>query len=289
LYLLIGNICDRELKVHFLDVGQGDAILIEMPSGELVLIDGGQGMEVLEELGEVLKPWERKIDVVVLTHPHMDHMGGLYEVLDRYDVGELWLYLIGYKTQTFYTFLNKVNSDIFTGRIRLVYKDFCVTFRNIRLCSYHPNEISTYDTIAEFIDDLWGNNGNNNQKIINTGTELNNGSIVLLLSYGNFDILLTGDAEIEVENEISIGLSQKRPIEVLKAGHHCSKTASSEKLLRSIQPTIAICSCGEDNSFGHPHQETLDRFESLGIEYLRTDLDGRISVKSDGSDWWVVE
>lgn len=286
--IFISDLFDHDIRVHFLDVGQGDSILIEFPDGGLMLVDGGEGVEILSELGEILKPWERRIDILVLTHPHLDHLGGLIKIWDRFEVGELWLNPIGYITSEFLTLYTKIVSDIYNPRIRFVYRDSCVGYSGSSLCILNPKKISDIKSVADLGNFLKGENLDYPINTVKNGKDVNNSSIILLLSYGNFDILLTGDAESEVEDEIIIGLDKKYKIEVLKAGHHCSKTASSEKLLSTLRPEIAICSCGVDNRFGHPHLETLDRFEKYEIPYLRTDEEGRISIESDGNEWWIL-
>ncbi len=188
-----------ELRVWVLDVGQGDSILIKTPTGENILVDGGEGNDVVIELGEVLAPWDRRIDLMVLTHPHLDHVGGLIEVLERYEVKEVWLNPIGYSTPEFHEFVLKIHSDI--SRIKIVFpiKALCYGDKNFSLCTLYPVTKNRYNDIVDFKTEVFDEISEGGTKLRFSGKEVNNSSIVLLLSYGNFDVLLTGDAETDSE------------------------------------------------------------------------------------------
>ncbi|MBT5016877.1 MBL fold metallo-hydrolase [Candidatus Peregrinibacteria bacterium] len=242
-----------ELWVDFLDVGQGDAILVTVPSGEQVLIDGGPEQIVLEELAEVMPFLDRKIEVLVLTHPHADHVMGLVPVLQRYEVGAVLLTGAAYENPVY---------DAFLAEIRL---------QNIPLWIAQSEADFRFGEV--FFDVLYPFESVLGQEFKN----INNSSIVLRVSWEDFDVVLTGDAEHEVEKELLVtGVDLKA--EVLKAGHHGSRTATGAGFLAAVSPETVVIQCGADNQFAHPHKETLARLESLNIQVLRNDLEGRIRI-----------
>ncbi|MED4554193.1 MBL fold metallo-hydrolase [Lysinibacillus capsici] len=246
----------HEMQVHFIDVGQGDSILIESPSGKTMLIDGGvkgagqQIVSYLKELGI------NKLDIVVATHPDADHIGGLIPVLDNmtiekfYDSGKV------HTSQTFEEMLTRIDE------------------KNI---PYHVPKIG--DDI-EFDKDV-------NVKVLNANdqaTDNNDASIVLKMTYGNVSFLLTGDAGVALEKEM---LQYDVKATVLKAGHHGSNTSSSEEFIQAVKPEVTILSYGEDNKYGHPHAEIVDRLQAIGSKiYATADL-GTITVSTDGVNYTV--
>ena len=248
----------ERLRVSFLDVGQGDAILIQTPEGHNVLIDGGPGSKVLEELSDTLPFLHRKIDFMILTHPHSDHIEGLVEALKRYEVGAVLLTLVNYNNYYYEEFLKDLAEGDFEIFIAKASEDF-------RIGSVYFDVLYPFEPIASRDID-----------------NLNNSSIVLRISHLGTDgvwqsFLLSGDCEKECEEEIlAEGFYLKS--DVYKAGHHGSKTASSYDFVQAIYPDIAVVQCGEKNKFGHPHAETLRTFKRLDVEQVfRNDLDGRIS------------
>ena len=269
---------ERALQVHVFDVGQGDSILIITPDKDTILVDGGPGDYALRRLGEVLPSWVRSVDIVVLTHPHADHVNGLLDVLDRYDVKEVWVNSVEYGYPGYAVFNEMVMEDgpivKEVGSEELVLQSGGAVIR----------ELNKEDTRS-------GSRSSGKGGSHGSGGDLNinNESVVLLIEYGEFKMLLTGDAEHEQEREILLSRyrSMIRGIDVLKAGHHCSKTASSEEFLATVKPKAAICSCGVDNSFGHPHSETLQIFDEMDVFVYRTDQSGTISIYSNGVHWWV--
>jgi|APSaa5957512622_1039677.scaffolds.fasta_scaffold17355_3 competence protein ComEC len=249
---------DELLQVHFLDVGQGDSIYIRTPDEVDILIDGGPDKNVLSELGKVMPFWDREIDVMILTHPHSDHVSGLVEVLRRFDVKQIYYTGVLHTAPDYLAWLDEIKKQGLDLKI--------------------VNEKFTLDLGEEIdLDFLWPLEDFTNKKVDN----LNNTSIVNLLRYKDTQMLFTGDAEIEVEEallEEEIDLAA----DLLKAGHHGSTTASSEEFLASVKPETVVIQCGQDNSFGHPHLRIIKRLQRLGIEIFRTDNDGMISVYSDG-------
>lgn len=228
--------------VVFLNVGQGDAILIQEDSFQ-ILVDGGPDDAVLYELSKYMPIYDRNIEVVVLTHAHDDHLKGLLMVLENYNVDSLW-YSPSCTNNPSYKFL----LEKYAQKLVKVDTSTKLEYENISMSVIYPVEGKCEKNI-------------------------NNESVILDVKVGQKRILLTGDAEKEVEEKIYENIGD---IDILKAGHHCSRTASSEMFLKSINPEIAVCSAGEENKFGHPHNETLEMFKKLNVQYLITYEQGNI-------------
>lgn len=255
----------ERLRVSFLDVGQGDAILIQTPEGHNILIDGGPGSKVLEELSDTLPFLHRKIDFMILTHPHSDHIEGLVEVLKRYEVGSVLLTLVNYNNYYYEEFLRDLDETLSASAEGDFEIFIAKASEDFRIGSVYFDVLYPFESIASRDID-----------------NLNNSSIVLRVSHLGTDgvwqsFLLSGDCEEECEEEIiAEGFYLKS--DVYKAGHHGSKTASSYDFVQAIYPDIAVIQCGEKNKFGHPHAGVLRTFKRLDVEQvLRNDLDGRIT------------
>lgn len=248
---------DERLEVDFLDIGQGDAALIQTPHGKTILIDGGPtDKSILRRLGEELPFWQKKIDMVILSHPHDDHYGGLAAVFRRYEVAAFMA--TDYPAhQASYEELLGLVADEKSLVLRPWSKDFEIDGVNFDF-------IFPAQSMSE--------------KKLDTA---NNASIVFKLSFGQMDFLFTGDAEQPAEQQV---LADKTGLqaEVLKLGHHGSDTSSSEALLNAVKPLYAVASVGKDNSYGHPTLLIVKRLERLGIKLFRTDQEGTISFLSDG-------
>ena len=246
------------LQLHILDIGQGDAILITTPEQHHILIDGGPGRSVLTELSAKLPQLFREIDLLVLTHPHLDHMEGLIPVLQRFQVHQILMSAPHYDSLVYEAFLKEIQDY----PIHLARADQDFQLGSVTLDVLYPFE------------SLLG------QEIEN----INNASPVIHLTQGEHSILLTGDAEQEVEAEL---LSQGIPLQadILKAGHHGSRTSSTLPFLEAVNPEVILISSGEGNSFGHPHPETLEKAEDLDLQVHRTDLDGSVSFIFAPQDW----
>ena len=240
-------------EMHMLDVGQGDAILLRTETGENILIDGGPGSSVLEELGEVLSPFDRKLDLVILTHPHEDHVAGLVPVLERFEVGEVVLSAPEYNNQAYEALLEEIKrQDI---PYSFADDDYDFAFGDLELDVLFPFEPFTGDGMDN----------------------VNNASPVIKATWGEVDVLLTGDVEMEVEAALLVaGLDIEA--DILKAGHHGSKSSSTEAFLEAVSAGMILISCGVGNDYGHPHAETLEKAGDLDMEVHRTDLEGRLSV-----------
>lgn len=236
-----------DLRIDFLDVGQGDAILLTLPGGQQLLVDGGpSGIELARQLSAAMPHWDRTIDYVLVSHPQEDHIGGLPELFDRY--GVTTLYGSGHEnnTRTFAALVARGDAaTVLTAGERLRFGDVV-------------------------IDVLWPPAGAN-------GDDLNNVSVVLRVTYGDVVVLLPGDIEREAQRELLA--TGGAPATVLKVPHHGSKT-SDPAFFAAVNPSLAVIQAGADNRFGHPHAETLDAL--TGTRLYRTDLQGRVTVTTDG-------
>lgn len=261
LIVAINTLKENVLKVVFFDVGQGDAIFIEAPNGNQMLIDGGRDAQILRRLGTVMPFYDRFIDVVLATHPDADHIGGLALVLSRYNVG---LYLEpGSKADTAsYLELKKLISEKEIKTI-LARRGMKVNF----------GDGAVFDILFPDRDV--------------TFLETNTSSIVGRLSYGTIDFMLTGDSPKSIENYLVSIDGGRLESEVLKAGHHGSRTSSEESFVRKVSPQFAIISAGLDNRYGHPHEEVISLFKKLDIETLGTATLGSITFTSDGASLWL--
>ncbi|MFT9817924.1 MBL fold metallo-hydrolase [Lysinibacillus sp. NPDC056185] len=246
----------HEMRVHFIDVGQGDSIFIESPNGKTMLVDGGvkgAGQKVVSYLKEL---GVNKLDIVVATHPDADHIGGLIPVLNSIDIGQFYDSGKVHTSQTFEEMLTLIDT------------------KNIPY-----NVPKTGDSIA-FDDDI-------NVKVLNANenaTDNNDASIVLKLAYGNVSFLLTADAGVALEKEM---MQDDVKATILKAGHHGSNTSSSAEFIQKVHPEVTILSYGEGNKYGHPHAEVVERLQAIGSEIYSTAEAGTVIVSTDGVDYDV--
>ncbi len=258
-----------ELEVVFLDVGQGDSVLVTTPSGFRVLIDGGDGKGRFsrDQAEEVIIPYLRragirKLDAVAITHPHFDHLGGLVSLLGnrKIEVGEVLDPGARYPSSEYINFLQAIRDR---EDIRYLQP------RSGDLLDWGPEvEVRVLGPLEE-------------------SDNPNNSSLVIKLTYGEISFLLTGDAEWEAEEAMirkwGFGLSST----VLKAGHHGSATSSSAEFLRYVRPRIAVIAVGEKNRFGHPSEVTLERLSRGRVEVYRTDIRGTVTITTDGRELQV--
>ncbi len=251
----------RVFRVTFFDVGQGDAIFVETPNGNQVLIDGGPSDRVVAKLGEHMPFWDRSIDLLVLTHPHTDHLNGLLEVLKRYDVGMVIEAGVRYSTPEYGEWrdlLKKKNIQAMVAQ------------RGQRV---HIAPSADLDILAPF---------ENSENI--SPKNVHDAMVISQLRYGSTTVLLMGDAEETLEYKLLMSLADVAA-DILKVGHHGSKTSTASAFVRMVAPKIAVISAGKNNRYGHPHQQTLDTLEKFGIKIFRTDRDGDINFTSDGNDF----
>lgn len=245
---------DPALRVWFLDIGQGDAIFIETPNQKQILIDGGPDQTILSKLPSIMWPWDRTIDAIVVTHPDADHVSGLISVFERYDVATIYETGVRGGTPVIAKLEETMDAQQAARVLGRAGQSFVI-------------DGVTFDIIWPTVD------------ATKTQKDRNNTSIVLRVRYGKTVFLFTGDAEEVVEDEFGISAGD---VNVLKVGHHGSKTSTSFELLQTIKPEIAVISAGVDNRYGHPHPIVLWRLTQQDSRIWRTDLDGDILVSTDG-------
>ena len=251
---------NENLRIYFFDVGQGDSIFIRTPEGRDILIDGGPDSTVLQRLGETLPFWDRSIDMVVLTHPHADHIDGLNEVLKRYKVDEV------------------LEPDLKNPPDNEKYFDSLTQIQDSKEEKVAKGEIFNLGQDLN-LEILYPLTFQEDEK------DLNDDSIVMRLNYKGKKFLFTGDATENVEMKIE---DQDLKSDFLKVGHHGSRYSSSQKFLEAVRPTISIISVGQGNSFGHPTQDTLDRLNNVGSRVLRTDKAGTVEVDVENTGEWKI-
>jgi competence protein ComEC len=249
----------QALEIIFFDIGQGDAIFIETPENHQVLIDGGSTNAVLDKLGKEMGFWDRTIDLVILTHPEHDHVAGLLGVLQRYKVDNiLWTGVLRDTAEhgRWRQLIEKEEANIFIAEL--------------------GQKIITPKTEMTVLNPT--NNLNNT-----TQRNTNNTSVVVRLVFGQNSFIFTGDVYKAIEESIA-DMNTALNSDVLKVGHHGSKTSTSQKLLAAVSPDIAVISAGKDNRYGHPDPGVLDILDKYDIKVLRTDELGDIKILSDGKE-----
>ncbi len=245
---------EKLLTVHYLDVGQGDSAFIELPNGSCMLIDASESKYGQQIVDSIRALGYERIDYVIATHPHADHIGGMRKVLESFSIGCIYLPDVSANTSTYIKLAETILERDIEAKIAqagvMVFSDESIALRGELLA---PKQINEKDQ--------------------------NQNSAVLLLTYGQNRFLFMGDADTEIENTLGTDVR----CDVLKVGHHGSRTASGSAFLAAAKPSYAIISCGSGNSYGHPHTEALERLTQCGATVLRTDLLGTIRVLSDGT------
>lgn len=254
---------DRKLHIYFFDVGQGDSELIQKGDWQ-ILIDGGPDNLITTRLSEVMPIEDRKIEEIIITHPHADHIAGLNEVLNRYEVGKIVLTNVDYESNT--------------------YKNLLKIIEEKNISTYEP-KINDREYVFDQgkITYLWpGENLKNYQN------NLNNTSIVFRFDYGNFSSLFTGDAEKETwKNIFSKNYLLLKNISVIKIPHHGSKTGLNFEQIVEIKPTVAVISVDKNNKYKLPDSEVIDSLVSTGTKVYRTDEDKTIEISTNGKDFRI--
>lgn len=255
------------LKVSFLDIGQGDAIYIEAPNGKQMLVDGGPDKTTLLRLRKVMPFFDKSIDVLVVTNPDKDHIGGFIDVLRKYEVSVVVEPGTISKTETYKVLTEKIEKEkaekVIARREQEIVLD---SEYGVKLVILFPDR---------------------DVRALST----NDGSIIAKLIYGNTSVMLQGDAPKEMEQYVmSLEQKQKGNVsfldsDILKVGHHGSYTSSDGSYVKAVSPFVAVASLGKDNRYGHPHKETVETFSLLGVSLLRTDEEGTITFISDGVGW----
>ncbi|HEV8663321.1 MAG TPA: DNA internalization-related competence protein ComEC/Rec2 [Candidatus Methylomirabilis sp.] len=262
------------LSVTFLDVGEGDSILVEAPGGRLILVDGGGVYDDRFDVGDrivvpyILSRWRSRLDLVVLTHPQPDHLNGLQAVLRRLTVAEVWESGIPSAAPAYRFLVETLRARgiplraVAAGATRSFGADTEVTVLHPPAGLFTPTRGSR-------------------------ASRVNNNSVVLLLRHADQRLLLTGDVEAEAEAHL-VANGPLHPVAVLKVPHHGSRTSSTDGLLQVLRPSVAVIQVGFGNRFGHPHPEVLARLRQVGARILRTDRHGAVRLFLDGGSLTVV-
>jgi competence protein ComEC len=260
-------VAHNELEITAIDVGQGDSIFLALPAGKLMLIDGGGiasfGKRARTNLNigeDVVSPylWSRSIrqmDVVALSHAHSDHIGGLFAILESFHVTELWTGVTP-ECPEWDALLRKA----IERHVKIV------PLEQGRRFDYGGAQFEVLAPTPGYVP---------------ASTPRNNDSLVLRLTFGQRSAILSGDMERQIESELVMSKLIRRT-DVLKVGHHGSKTSTSEPFLEAVHPAFAMISAGFENLYGHPHADVLERLKQANIEVLRTDQMGAITIRTDG-------
>lgn len=241
---------NQNLVVHYLDVGQGDSIFVELPNSQTMLIDAG-----IKNEGEGIKNYisslgYSSIDYLVATHPHADHIGSMAYVVENMNIGSIYMPKVSTTTKTYEKLLTAISD------------------KNLKIKSAHSGMSIL-------------NKDNLNVDILGPVTidedELNNCSVIIKIKYQNNKFLFIGDAEKDELSSVASDVSA----DVLKVGHHGSRTSTTKDFLERVNPKIAVISVGKDNDYGHPHKKTINLLNEFDIETYRTDKDGTVTITSD--------
>ncbi len=247
---------ENALSVYILNVGQADSIFVHFPDGRTMLVDGGNPRDAEYILDFLHKNDVEKLDFLVATHPHSDHIGGLPEIIAELGAEKYYMPKISHNTLVYEKTLQAIKNR--NGKITTAKKGVVIAEGSANNVNFSAEIVAPCS--ADY-------------------AELNDYSAVILLSYGKKRILLTGDAETISENQITADIDS----DVLKVGHHGSETSTGEQFLKKVTPSAAIISVGKNNSYGLPDSSVLDRLEKYGCTVYRTDENGTVTVITDGS------
>lgn len=251
---------EGQLVVSFIDVGQGDSAFVEFPGGKTALIDAGEAEAAHSVISYLIDRNCKKIDYVICTHPHSDHIGGMVQVLSNFAVGEIYMPRAVHTSKTY-------------ERLLLAIQNKGLKIHTAKAGVSIPVESAvTVDVLAPVSDNY---------------EEMNDYSAVLRITYGTHSFLLTGDAEKISEKEM-LASGQELKADVLKVGHHGSSTSSHKKFLEAVAPTYGVISCDGNNEYGHPHDKIVKRLDEYDITTYRTDLHGTVMFISDGAELEIL-
>ena len=265
----------QNLRIIACDVGQGDAILITKHETQ-ILIDGGPNGSVISCLSRHMPFWDRRIEMVVLSHPDADHASGLVDVFRAYSVSHFLENGDEKDTSVYKKLMDLVENS---GAVQVLAK------RNDRF-QYGGVYFDVLHPQANVL-------GRGDSRIAHSKDSANNNSIAMKMTFGEFDALLTGDIEDAISDLVA-DTSVVDNLEYLKVPHHGSKNGLSEKLLNEVNPELAVISAGRNNRFGHPHQEVLEMLgrgvsRNAQIKILRTDEIGDVVIETDGKSWRQIQ
>lgn len=256
LYLNIHSSRDN-LTFAMLNVGQGDALFIESPTGTQVLIDTGPPRKILSVLNHVMSPFDRTIDAIIITNPDLDHIGGFEDLMKKYSIGAVFEPGTVNESRAFQNLETEIKKKNILRNLAQKGMRLDIGGGAVIDILFPDQDVSTWTA--------------------------NDGSIIAKLTYGETSVMLTGDATLETERDVVKGSpAALLDSDILKVGHHGSRTATSEELVQVVTPGYALISQGKDNKYGHPHKEVLDLLIGLGVKVFRTDTNGSIIMTSDG-------
>lgn len=262
---------DADLEIHYIDVGQGDCSLIKW-EGAAVLIDCGERENADAVLKYLKKQGIEKLDMIIATHPHSDHIGGMGDIISEIDVERVIAPKVSSDmtptTKTYERFLAALKNKAMKLTAAKPGTVYALAGKTSASMEKQPPKLEILAPVADYDD-------------------LNDYSVVVRMTYGETSYLFTGDAEARAEKDI-LDSGADVSANVLKAGHHGSSTSTSKKFFEAVSPDICVIQCGEGNSYGHPHAEILERLEGAGVKCFRNDISGTVTVYSDGEEIFVI-
>ena len=241
------------LAVHFLDIGQGDSIFIELPNSQTMLVDAGENYYGEGIINYIYDCGYEKLDYLVATHPHSDHIGSMSYIVRHMDIDAVYMPKVSTATKTYENLLDSISNKGLKIKTAIA---------GTRILDIDELEIVILAPVEIYEDDL------------------NNCSVILKITYKDRSFLLTGDAEKKEFEDVYLDMSA----DVLKVAHHGSSTSTTEEILEKIKPEIAVISLGEDNEYGHPHKSTLKLLNNIDCDIYRTDEDKTVKISTDGEN-----
>lgn len=261
-----------ELKIYFFDIGQGDGMLIRTPTHENIIIDGGPDNSFLSKLGQTLPFYDRTIDLMVLTHPHADHLAGLIPVLERYEVKKVLTSGVIYQSSVYDQWQKLVEQE--QAEVIYARAGQKLIFGQVEFSVLAPLKNYQNKTIAEKRGE-WQSSDN--------GDNLNNTSVVIKMVYQQNSALLMGDLEIDGEAGL-LASAQEVKVDLLKVGHHGSDTATGQKFLAKVSPKYAVIQVGQENKFGLPDLRVINLLTRQGVKIFRNDQQGDLTFTFNGQE-----
>jgi competence protein ComEC len=247
-------------QFSMLDIGQGDSFLIQASNGKQILIDGGRDATVLGELSKVMPWWDKSIDIVLATHPDADHIGGLNDVLKRYKVDIFLTSEVRGDTETYKSLMTLVSKKKIPAYFVRAGMKFSLSEKDALTILFPDREVVDWET--------------------------NNGSVVARFDTGERSVLFTGDSPVWIEQYLAKTIPEKLNVDILKLGHHGSRTSTSAAYLKATTPSLALISAGKNNTYGHPHKEVTDLLKQFNIPFISTQQAGTVTFETDGLKWY---